>query len=186
MLKLDLNLKFKQSVSNLHKKIRFFDRTLFLLFAFLLMIFNNALEILGSVIICFPFCDVKNFEINLSFLIKPFAFMTKRVWAEIQISSTRKEYEICNKKHIFFSFLKPSIEADKANFLEVESLTFRRQNYWRLLAFALKSALSILSYFLSIDIFILVNTCSRFNSLSFTKFTGKHLFWSLFFNEVDN
>ena len=29
-------------------------------------------------IVCFPSCDVKNFEINLIFLIKPFFYMTKK------------------------------------------------------------------------------------------------------------
>ena len=39
------------------------------------------LEILGNtciVIICNPVCDVINFEISLSFLIKPFSYLTKK------------------------------------------------------------------------------------------------------------
>ena len=39
------------------------------------------LEILGKmciVIVCFPDCDAINFEIILSFLIKPFSYMTKK------------------------------------------------------------------------------------------------------------
>ena len=38
-------------------------------------------EILGNIciaIICFPGCDVVNFEINLIFLIKIFFYMTKK------------------------------------------------------------------------------------------------------------
>ena len=40
------------------------------------------LELLNNiciVIICFPVCDVINFEINFGFLIKPFSYMTKNV-----------------------------------------------------------------------------------------------------------
>ena len=38
-------------------------------------------EILGNVciaIVCFPGCDVINFEMNLIFLIKPFFYMTEK------------------------------------------------------------------------------------------------------------
>ena len=36
-------------------------------------------EMLGNmrIVICFPFNDIINFEIKLSFLIKPFSYMTK-------------------------------------------------------------------------------------------------------------
>ena len=34
---------------------------------------------IGTVIICYPDFDVINFEINLSFVIKPFSYMTKKV-----------------------------------------------------------------------------------------------------------
>ena len=46
------------------------------------------LEILGNiyfVIICFPVCNVINFEINLSFLIKLFSYVTKKS-KQMQIS----------------------------------------------------------------------------------------------------
>ena len=44
------------------------------------------LEVLGNlctVFICFPVWDVKTFEINLNFLIKPFPYMTKTVRTKI-------------------------------------------------------------------------------------------------------
>ena len=40
----------------------------------------SLLEILGNMciaIVCFPGCDIINFEINVIFLIKPFIYMTK-------------------------------------------------------------------------------------------------------------
>ena len=47
------------------------------------------LEILGNmcnVIICFPVCDVVNFDINLNFLSKPFSYITTKVRTNIYIS----------------------------------------------------------------------------------------------------
>ena len=44
------------------------------------------LEMLGNmciVLVCFPGCDIINFEINLGFLIKPFSYMTKEVRTKI-------------------------------------------------------------------------------------------------------
>ena len=44
------------------------------------------LEILNNMfiaVICFPVCDVIKFEINLSFFIKPFSYMTKNVRTKI-------------------------------------------------------------------------------------------------------
>ena len=54
-------------------------------FAWLLLV----LEMLGNiciVIICFPVCEVMNFEINLSILIKPFSYMTKKSGPKIEAS----------------------------------------------------------------------------------------------------
>ena len=42
-----------------------------------LLMKKHVLNNMSIVIICFPICDVVNFEINLSFLIKPFSYMTK-------------------------------------------------------------------------------------------------------------
>ena len=47
--------------------------------------FPALLEILGilcDVIICFSVRDVINFEINLSFIIKPFSYMTKQEFSK--------------------------------------------------------------------------------------------------------
>ena len=44
------------------------------------------LEILGKVyiaIICFLVCDIKNFKVNLNFLIKSFSYITKKAKAKI-------------------------------------------------------------------------------------------------------
>ena len=51
-------------------------------------------EILGNicfVIICFQVCDVINFEINLSFLMKLSFYLTKKVRTKIQICYEQKE-----------------------------------------------------------------------------------------------
>ena len=43
-------------------------------------------------IACFPGCDVINFEINLSFFVKPFLYMTKKLEQKlITKSSEQKE-----------------------------------------------------------------------------------------------
>ena len=65
------------------------------------------LETLGHVfvtIICFPGCDIINFEINLVFLIKPFFYMTENSRKKIKYVENRKILR-WNKKH-FLSFLK--------------------------------------------------------------------------------
>ena len=68
---------------------------------------SGCLEIFGNmyiVIICFLVCDI-SFEIKLSFLIKPFSYMTKKVRTKIKISSEQKGNLRLNKKH-FSSFVK--------------------------------------------------------------------------------
>ena len=78
------------------------------------------LEKLGNiciVIICFQVWDAANFEINHSFLIKPFPYVTKKVRIKIQISSDQKELFRRNKKH-FSQFLKALTETNKTNFFE--------------------------------------------------------------------
>ena len=44
------------------------------------------------VIICFPVDDFMNFEINFSFLIKPFSCMTKKVNKNLNILRTKRAY----------------------------------------------------------------------------------------------
>ena len=55
-------------------------------------------------IVCFPDCDVINFENNLSFLIKPFFYITKKV-------RTKKR-----------QFVRVSLNQIKQFFLEGESV----------------------------------------------------------------
>ena len=50
------------------------------------------------VIVCFPGCDIINFEINLIFLIKPILNMTKK--------SRQKLKYLENEKRYYSSFLK--------------------------------------------------------------------------------
>ena len=56
---------------------------------------------------------VKNFEINLIFLLKPFFYLTKKSIQEFEYLDNEKRQ---NKKH----FLKAFIEVNKINFLEGE------------------------------------------------------------------
>ena len=64
------------------------------------------LEILGNkciTIFCKPGCDVKNFVINLIFLIKPFCYITKKLRQKIKYLENKKSFsgEI---KSIFHNF----------------------------------------------------------------------------------
>ena len=73
-----------------------------------ILLFFLLLQILGNmsiVNISFPVEDVINFETNLSFLIKPFTYMTKNV---------TKELLVWNKKHhlsILKGFQLPKIDS---------------------------------------------------------------------------
>ena len=59
-----------------------------------------------TVIVCYPVCNVINFEINLSFLIEPFSYMTKNSEKKLKYLKNEKgEIKSGNKKH-FSSFLK--------------------------------------------------------------------------------
>ena len=58
------------------------------------------------VIICYPVCGVINFEINISFLIKPFSYMTthKNQHENLNISRTERASNMkleTNKTKIF-------------------------------------------------------------------------------------
>ena len=78
-----------------------------------------TIEKLGKVtivIICIPICDVIDFEINISFLVKPFFTWPKK----------SGQLLIWNKKH-FPSFLKGFLlKQIKATFLKGESLNLRK------------------------------------------------------------
>ena len=64
-------------------------------------------EILGNVcivIVCWPGCDVLNFEINLICLIKPFFLHDQKLKTKMSVSWEWKDLLRSNKKH-FSSFL---------------------------------------------------------------------------------
>ena len=44
------------------------------------------------VIVWVPACDVTNFEIYISFLIKPFFYITKKVWKKIKYVKNEKNF----------------------------------------------------------------------------------------------
>ena len=75
---------------------------------------SNSLYFLRSWAICilqlifFPGCDVINFEINLSFLIKPFSYITKKVTTNIYKSSEQKSF-LGKMKSIFHHLCRASI-----------------------------------------------------------------------------
>ena len=56
------------------------------------------------VIVCYPVYDVINFEIKLSFLIKPFSYMTKMSGLNLNIFRTKRTFKI--KQKAFFIVFK--------------------------------------------------------------------------------
>ena len=68
------------------------------------LFYGEILSNLCIVILCYPGCDVKNFQINVIFLIKPLT-VDQKVKAKILISYEWEELLRRNKKH-FSSFLK--------------------------------------------------------------------------------
>ena len=75
------------------------------------------LEILGNMctaVVCFPGCDVINFEINFVFLMKHFSYMTKNSREKFIYVENKKSF-FHHKKH-FSSYLKgfhlPTIVSD--------------------------------------------------------------------------
>ena len=64
------------------------------------------LAILGNMciaVVYFPGCDVKNFEINLMFLIKPFFYMTEKSRQKLKYLENEKS---CFTKSIFHHFCR--------------------------------------------------------------------------------
>ena len=52
-------------------------------------------EILGNMcikIVCYPGCDVMDFETNLIFLIKPFFYITKKSWQKLKYLENEKSF----------------------------------------------------------------------------------------------
>ena len=67
-----------------------------------------VLEMLDNMsiwIVCFPGCDVIDFEINLIFQIKPFSYITKTSKQKVKYLENKKR----NKKHFFVIFTGLSI-----------------------------------------------------------------------------
>ena len=60
-------------------------------------------------IICFPDCDVKNFEIKLIFLIKPFFYMTKNQGKNLNILKTKRAFKVIKKNAFFLIFKELSV-----------------------------------------------------------------------------
>ena len=60
------------------------------------VLLSLLLEILGNMciaIVCFPGCDVMNFEIILIFLIKPFFYMTKKSRLKFKYLENEKSFK---------------------------------------------------------------------------------------------
>ena len=87
--------------------LHIFQRKIFLKLCFIswpnsIAWLSLLLEILGNVCIvsiCCPVCDVINFEINLSFLIKPFFYITKKSGQKCEYLK-KKRALTWNKKHV--------------------------------------------------------------------------------------
>ena len=60
------------------------------------------------VIVCFPACDVINFEITLILLIKPFFYMTKKSRQKFKYLKNKKSFQ-GEAKNIFHPFEKAFI-----------------------------------------------------------------------------
>ena len=58
---------------------------------------------------CKPSCDVMNFEINLTFLIKPFFYMTRKLRQKFKYLKNKKSFQCEIKKTFFINFKGISI-----------------------------------------------------------------------------
>ena len=45
-------------------------------------------------IVCFPECDVINFGINLTFVIKPFLYMSKKIRQKLKYIENEKKFKV--------------------------------------------------------------------------------------------
>ena len=87
--------------------------------------FPSLLEILGNIciaVICYPVCDVRTFEIKLSFLIKPFFYVTKTSGQNVNHLRTKRVLNM-KWKVFFITFKGLLLEEIKLTFLEGVSLT---------------------------------------------------------------
>ena len=83
--------------------------------------------------ICCPVCDVINFEINLGFFIKPFFYKTKKSWQSLNISRTKKNFNM-KQKAFFIVFKVLSLKKIKTTFLECENPTLKAIRQWNLVS----------------------------------------------------
>ena len=94
------------------------------------------LEILGNMcilIISFTVCDVMNFENNLSFLIKLFSWMIKKLWKIIKYLQAEKSFEneINRIIHNFERACNCQILSQRIFFCEwTNSITFAATYIW--------------------------------------------------------
>ena len=96
-----LNFNFSEKSLGLVSPPHFvydFSRKLFLMlhsinwpnFIFWLPLLLEILDNMFITIICYPGCDVKKFEINIIFLIKPFCYMTKKSRQKLKYLENKK------------------------------------------------------------------------------------------------
>ena len=78
----------------------------------------KILDNMCIVIVWFLYCDVANFEINLSFPIKLSFYMTKNLRTKTRISQERIELFGWNKKH-FWSFLEDFYLSEIVSYLRM-------------------------------------------------------------------
>ena len=69
-------------------------------------------KIFSILIICCPVCDVINFKINHSFLVKPFFYITKKSEQTVNISETKRAFNM-KQKVFFIIFKEPSLRQTK-------------------------------------------------------------------------
>ena len=87
-----------------------------------LLLLRKILDSMCIVIVCSTGCGVRNFEINLIFLIKPlFLYDQKSIQKFKNLENEKSFYNKINS--IFHHFSKVFIEANKTAFLEDESPT---------------------------------------------------------------
>ena len=116
--------------TNISHAIFYLLTTSLYLVALLLEIFSN----ICTVIIWYPLSAAINFEINISFLIKPFSYMITTVWTKTSISQDQKELSMPNRKR--FLPLSKGFHL-KPTFLKGESMTLNTYllyslPYWNL------------------------------------------------------
>ena len=94
-----------------------------------------VLEILANISVtnvCFPGCDVINFEINLTFLIKPFLYTTKKSGQKFKYFDNEKDFKV--KQKAFFIICIIFIIKDAKNCLRPETASLILRSLLQLLS----------------------------------------------------